>query len=215
MSKLGKGSVVVVGALTALAIAVGGGGAAPAATSTVAVTAGKPSEFRFTLSKRTVPTGTVTFRVTNRGAVRHDFRIAGKKTASLATGKSGTLRVTFSKAGKYAFLCTLPGHAAAGMKGTLTVTKPPTSVAVTAGKPSELRYTLSKRTVPKGAVVFKVRNSGKVAHDFKILGKKTKRLAPGKATTLRATFTRAGKYRYLCTLPGHSASGMRGVLTVK
>lgn len=218
MSKVSKGSLVAVGALTVLAVAVGGafgGQAARSATSTVAVTAGKPSEFKFTLSKRTVPTGTVTFRVTNRGSVRHDFKIAGKKTASLATGKSGTLRVTFRKAGKYAFLCTLPGHAAAGMKGTLTVTKPPTSVAVTAGKPTEFRYTLSKRTVPKGAVVFKVRNRGKVAHDFKILGKKTKRLTAGKTTTLRATFRRAGKYAYLCTLPGHAAAGMKGVLTVK
>ena len=124
MSRVGKGSVVVVGALTALLIAVSGafgGPAAKSATSTVAVTAGKPSEFRFTLSKRTVPTGTVTFRVVNRGAIAHDFRIAGKKTATLARGRSGSLRVTFRRAGKYAFLCTLPGHAAGGMKGTLTV----------------------------------------------------------------------------------------------
>jgi uncharacterized cupredoxin-like copper-binding protein len=217
VSRVGKGSVVV-GALTTLAIAVSGafgGPAARAATSTVAVTAGKPSEFRFTLSKRTVPTGTVTFRVANRGSIAHDFKIAGRKTASLASGKSGTLRVTFRKAGKYAFLCTLPGHAAAGMKGTLTVTKPPTKVAVTAGKPSEFRFTLSKRTVPKGAVTFRVTNRGKVAHDFKILGKKTGRLTTGKSTTLRATFRKAGKYRYLCTLPGHAAAGMKGVLTVK
>ena len=59
--------------------------------------------------------------VTNRGTINHNFRIAGKKTASLAAGKSATLRVTFTKAGKYAYLCTLPGHAAGGMKGVLTV----------------------------------------------------------------------------------------------
>jgi uncharacterized cupredoxin-like copper-binding protein len=29
--------------------------------------------------------------------------------------------VRFTKKGKYAFLCTLPGHAAGGMKGTFTV----------------------------------------------------------------------------------------------
>ena len=154
------------------------------------------------------------FRVTNRGKIRHDFRIAGKKTASLATGKAGTLRVTL-KAGKYQFVCTLPGHAAAGMKGTLTVTKAATPVAVTAGKPSEFKYTLSKRTVPKGTVTFNVVNRGKVRHDFKILGKKTKSLATGKRQKLTVTFRRAGKYRYVCTLPGHAAAGMRGTLTVK
>jgi uncharacterized cupredoxin-like copper-binding protein len=218
VSRVGKGSVVVVGALTALAVAVSGalgGSATQSATTTVAVTAGKPSEFKFTLSKRTVPTGTLVFKIANRGAIAHDFKIAGKRTAKLAPGKSGTLRVTVGKAGRYAFLCTLPGHAAAGMKGTLTVTKPPTTVGVTAGKPSEFRFTLSKRTVPKGAVTFKVANRGKVAHDFKIVGKKTKRLTTGKTATLRATFRKAGKYAFLCTLPGHAAAGMKGVLTVR
>ena len=36
-------------------------------------------------------------------------------------GKSTTLTVKLLKAGKYKFLCTVPGHAAAGMKGVLTV----------------------------------------------------------------------------------------------
>ena len=93
--------------------------AAPTAT-TVTVTAGKPSELRFTLSKRSVAAGAVTFKVTNKGKTTHDFKIAGKKTKLLAAGKTATLRVTLKK-GKAAFLCTVPGHAAAGMKGTLTV----------------------------------------------------------------------------------------------
>ena len=61
-----------------------------------------------------------TFKVTNKGALSHDFKISGRKTRMLSTGKSATLR-TILKKGKYAFLCTVPGHAAAGMKGTLTV----------------------------------------------------------------------------------------------
>ena len=36
-------------------------------------------------------------------------------------GKKLTLTVTIKKAGKYPYLCTVPGHAAAGMKGTFTV----------------------------------------------------------------------------------------------
>ena len=37
--------------------------------SSVGVTTGKPSEFRFTLTKKTVPKGTVTFLVINKGAL--------------------------------------------------------------------------------------------------------------------------------------------------
>ena len=124
MSKLGKGSVFVLGAITALSVAVTGafgGPAAQTATTTVAVTAGKPSEFKFTLSKKTVRKGVVVFKVANRGMISHDFKIAGKKTKSLAKGKTQTLRVTFARAGKYKYLCTLPGHAPAGMKGVLVV----------------------------------------------------------------------------------------------
>ena len=78
------------------------------------------SEFKFVLSKKVVPAGTVTFVVTNKGKVTHDFKIHGKKTPFLTPGKKATLKVVFKK-GKYPYLCTIPGHAAAGMKGVLTV----------------------------------------------------------------------------------------------
>ena len=94
---------------------------ARSSATAVSVTAGKPSEFRFTLSKKTVPKGAVTFRVSNRGTVSHDFKIAGKRTKLIPKGKSATLTVRLPKAGKYRFLCTVPGHAAGGMKGVLTV----------------------------------------------------------------------------------------------
>ena len=88
----------------------------------VKVTAGKPSEFRFTLSLKSVKHGTVTFAVTGAGALPHNFKINGKSTKLLSGGQSQNLTVTFAKAGKYPYLCTVTGHAAAGMKGTLTVT---------------------------------------------------------------------------------------------
>jgi len=93
-----------------------------AKATVVTVTAGKPSEFRFTLSLKTVKHGTVTFKVTSKGGLPHDFKINGKKTRLLSQGQSQNLTVSFAKAGKYPYLCTVSGHAAAGMKGTLTVT---------------------------------------------------------------------------------------------
>jgi len=92
-----------------------------ATATTVSVTAGKPTEFRFKLSRTTVPKGTVVFKVVNRGALPHDFEIAGKKTKLLSPGKSQTLRVVFRAAKRYPYLCTVTGHAAAGMKGNLRV----------------------------------------------------------------------------------------------
>jgi len=113
LMRLTIGVVAAALALAAAALA------SPTATS-VAVTAGKPSELKFTLSKTSVPAGAVTFRVTNKGKSTHDFKIAGKKSALLRPGKTAVLAVTLKK-GKAAYLCTLPGHAAAGMKGTITV----------------------------------------------------------------------------------------------
>lgn len=89
-----------------------------AAGTAVTVTA---TEFHFKLSKTSVPAGSVTFTVKNAGKVSHDFKIGGKKTSLISPGKSAKLTVTLKK-GKQAYLCTVPGHAAAGMKGTLTVT---------------------------------------------------------------------------------------------
>ena len=90
--------------------------------ATIAVTAGKPSEFHFILSKKTAALGTVTFKVTNNGNLPHDFKISGHKTKLLSPGQSQTLKIAFKKKGSYPYLCTVTGHAAAGMKGTFKIT---------------------------------------------------------------------------------------------
>jgi uncharacterized cupredoxin-like copper-binding protein len=105
--------------LLALVCALGLVGSAGAAPSNVQVKAG---EFFFKLSKTSIAKpGTVVFAVKNAGHIAHDFKIAGKKTALIQPGKSATLKVKFAKAGKYAYLCTVPGHASAGMKGRFIV----------------------------------------------------------------------------------------------
>jgi uncharacterized cupredoxin-like copper-binding protein len=81
----------------------------------------KAGEFHFKLSKQSAPRGKVTFVVTNDGTLTHDFSIGGKKTRLLQPGQTARLVVTFSKKGKYPYLCTVPGHAAAGMKGVFTI----------------------------------------------------------------------------------------------
>ena len=122
MTTFRKGSLLV--ALTALVALVASvsalGGPSSTAATTVDVTLGKPGEFRITVSKKTIVKGATTFKVVNKGGLSHDFKIAGKKTVTLKTGKTDTLKATLKK-GTYQYMCTLPGHAAGGMKGTLTV----------------------------------------------------------------------------------------------
>jgi plastocyanin len=82
-------------------------------------------DFGYDLSRVRVPVGRVEFRVANRGDQQHDFAIAGRRMRVLEPGERGVVEVRFRKPGRYSFLCTVPGHARLGMKGTLVVGKPP------------------------------------------------------------------------------------------
>jgi uncharacterized cupredoxin-like copper-binding protein len=110
--------------------------AARHATATViTVVAGKPGEFAFELSKSSkLHAGTFTFKVTDKGQGFHTFKVCakpvktaaanactGKVTKTVHPGQTVTLTVTITKNGKYEVLCSLPGHAAAGMKGLIGV----------------------------------------------------------------------------------------------
>lgn len=111
--------VGVVGAGAAFAIPAIGARSTAAKTVTIKVTA---TDFKFKLSKASVPTGTtVVFKVTNKGKIPHDFKINGKKTPLIQPGKTAKLVVSFKKKGTYPYLCTVPGHAEAGMKGVFKV----------------------------------------------------------------------------------------------
>jgi uncharacterized cupredoxin-like copper-binding protein len=89
-----------------------------AQATTVKVTA---KEYKFILSRKSAPHGKVTFKVTNKGVLKHDFKIAGKKTVLLKHGQSATLRVTLTK-GRHKYTCTVKNHALYGMKGVFKAT---------------------------------------------------------------------------------------------
>lgn len=109
-----------------VAAAVGVSAQAAAAAPTGAVTINVTAvEFKFKLSKTSVPKGSVvTFKVTNKGNTVHDFKISTlhKGTAYIAPGKSATFKVTVGKSGSYRFVCTVPRHVELGMVGNLKVT---------------------------------------------------------------------------------------------
>jgi uncharacterized cupredoxin-like copper-binding protein len=92
------------------------------ATKTINVT---EKEFHIGLSTKTGAVGSVRFVVKNTGKLSHALEISGpgvknKRTPLIKPGKSATLTVTLSD-GTYTLWCPVPGHAAQGMKTTLTV----------------------------------------------------------------------------------------------
>ena len=219
----------------------------------ITVVAGKPSELSFQLSKSSkLKVGTYTFKVTNKGLGFHTFKFCttpvknaakntcvGKVTKTLHPGQTASFTVKITKTGKYEYLCSIPGHAAGGMKGLIGVgvavkpaPKPPaakaTVITVVAGKPSELSFQLSKNSkLPVGSYTFKVTNKGLGFHTFKFCttpvknaakntcaGKVTKTLHPGDTASFTVKITKTGKYEYLCSIPGHAAGGIKGLIGV-
>lgn len=69
-----------------------------------------------------------TIVLTNRGTERHDLNFPSLHMpglqgveAILEPGESRTITLMFNEPGTHAFICTLPGHAAAGMTGAAFV----------------------------------------------------------------------------------------------
>jgi uncharacterized cupredoxin-like copper-binding protein len=96
----------------------------PAAAGGGTVTLGE-SEFKITPKDATAKAGKVTIDVKNDGATVHNLNVEGngieeKKTADLQPGSSGKLTVNL-KPGKYEMYCSIDGHRASGMEGTITV----------------------------------------------------------------------------------------------
>jgi plastocyanin len=79
---------------------------------------------KFLASSASAKAGKVTLRMKNASSVQHDIAISGgglnQVGAVVANGGVSTVTVSL-KPGTYTFYCSVDGHEAAGMKGTLTV----------------------------------------------------------------------------------------------
>jgi mono/diheme cytochrome c family protein len=77
----------------------------------------------FLFGKATAKPGPVTVSMPNQSPIQHNIAITGPVTGKgpiIGHGATSSFTATL-KPGTYTFLCEVPGHAAAGMKGTLTV----------------------------------------------------------------------------------------------
>jgi plastocyanin len=97
------------------------------ATSTVKIEA-DPTELAYTTSHLRTPQGSVTIEFNNPSSTSHNVVIEeadGRELASTDTISSGTATAKVSLVpGTYTYFCSVDGHEAAGMKGTLSVTEP-------------------------------------------------------------------------------------------
>lgn len=88
------------------------------------INADPTGQLKFLASSATATAGQVTISMLNKSSTPHDIAITGPgagQVGKIVTG-GGTSTVSANlKAGKYTFYCTVPGHRAAGMVGTITV----------------------------------------------------------------------------------------------
>jgi plastocyanin len=100
------------------------GGAA--ATGAPAIAADPSGQLKFSTNSLSAKAGKVTISFTNKSPVAHNLTIqqgtSGKVIGATPTFSGATKTLTVNlKPGTYTFYCSVPGHRAAGMQGTLIV----------------------------------------------------------------------------------------------
>jgi plastocyanin len=98
-----------------------GGGAGHA----LSVSANPEGQLKYSTSTLTAKAGKVLIAFTNTAPLSHNLTVASSSGAQLGateTFQGGSRVLTLNLTpGVYKFFCTVPGHRAAGMEGTLTV----------------------------------------------------------------------------------------------
>ncbi|HEY2772198.1 MAG TPA: c-type cytochrome [Solirubrobacteraceae bacterium] len=90
----------------------------------IQINADPSGQLKFLASSASGSAGKVTLHMNNKSSVPHDIAIRGNGVSSVGqvVSNGGTSTVTENlKPGTYTFYCSVDGHEAAGMKGTLTI----------------------------------------------------------------------------------------------
>jgi nitrite reductase (NO-forming) len=197
-------------------------------------------DIAFEPTELTIPANTdVTINLTNGGALPHAFEVTDQGIASDEVPGGGSTSVVVNlPPGEYAFICPVPGHADAGMVGTLIVEEgggaaapadggeapaegdggeasgAPTSVDLNmvdiAFEPVD--FTIAANT----EVTLNLTNSGALPHAFQLEdGSVESSELPGGGTETLTLNLPPGTYSYICPVPGHADAGMVGTITVE
>jgi mono/diheme cytochrome c family protein len=98
----------------------------PAKGGKLEIDADPTGALAFVSTKASAPGGSLQILSLNKSSIQHDIAVEDSSGKEIGVGarvaNGGTSKFSAKlKPGKYTFLCTVPGHAPAGMKGTLTV----------------------------------------------------------------------------------------------
>jgi nitrite reductase (NO-forming) len=98
-------------------------GAAPSGGPTVLNLEADPAMLAFKETELTAPAGEITLKMTNPSSIPHDIAMdEPTEVTGDVVQDGGVSEITVNlPAGTYEYYCSVPGHEAAGMKGTLTV----------------------------------------------------------------------------------------------
>lgn len=102
----------------------GSGKPAVEQNGTLQIDADPNGQLAFTASKATAKPGPVTIKMANQSSIQHDIAIEGNGVSAkgAVVGHGGVSQLEANlKPGTYTYFCTLPGHRAGGMQGTLVV----------------------------------------------------------------------------------------------
>jgi plastocyanin len=121
LSKKLAAAVAVAAAAAGAAAATQVAGATPnrPAAATVRLSAAK-NALAFNVKTLHARHGKITLRMSNPSGLQHAVAVKGHKGKTVGKGGVSTVTLTLKK-GRYTFFCPVPGHEAAGMKGTLIV----------------------------------------------------------------------------------------------
>jgi plastocyanin len=80
----------------------------------------------------------------------------------------------------------------------------------------EMRYEPNRVAVAAGTVTVSLRNVGVVLHDLRIEGAPQLMVSATPGATATSTWSlKKGSYRIYCSITGHRAAGMEGILEVR
>ena len=102
---------------TPAATGAGGGGGG---SSTVKISADPSGALKYEQTDVSATAGSITIDFTNMSSLPHDVTIEGDGGTDPITGSTTSTTVDLEP-GTYTFFCSVDGHRAAGMEGTLTV----------------------------------------------------------------------------------------------
>jgi plastocyanin len=129
MPRLGTKLLVPVAAITSAAMLAACGStntASDPSAGALKLAANPDGELDYNTKQLTAKAGRVTIAMTNMSPLEHNVTLAhgSKVLGATPTFQGGSNSLTLKlKPGTYTFYCSVPGHRAAGMEGTLTVTR--------------------------------------------------------------------------------------------